>query len=96
MFTSEHVPKVPITRSTGNFCSHAICVHSALHCTWNFLIKAWPAAAGVKFGIRSVQWRIAPSTHVGSLEKKIIILPCAGRFRTFMDDYIFFRRGKFV
>ncbi len=86
-------------RATGiarNLGPQAIRIHCPFHHTRNFLIKAWPATAGMKLRIRGIQWRVTPAAQVRAFDEKIIVFSSKRHFRAFIHNDAFFFGSKWV
>jgi hypothetical protein len=47
-FAQKHVSQMGVATSTAYFCSFTVGVGQTLYGSWDFVVKTWPAAAGVK------------------------------------------------
>ena len=63
-FSQEKMSKVSITVCTDNFGPSSVCIGLFLNGPFDFIIETWPSAVTVKFSTRSIEWGIAPFTHI--------------------------------
>lgn len=95
-FADKNVAQVSTTLLAGNLGSAAVgigCLHNS---AWDFLIKAWPTAARVKFAVRSIERGVTPTALVGALNEKILIFASKRGFGAFVNDNSLFLGGKFI
>jgi len=50
-FTDENMAEVTIAICAADFGTTTVSIWNFLHSSSNFLVKAWPAAAGMKLGV---------------------------------------------
>lgn len=86
MFALKHMTQMAVAVCAGNFGAGPIGIRCALHSTRNFLIKTWPAAAGMEFSIRGIQCGITAPTNICTLFIKVIVLTGKRTLRSFMDN----------
>ena len=86
----EHMAQVGATIVADDLDTTAIGIRHFLYCSWNFIIKRRPAAIGVKFIFRLIQWCVAPATYIGAMFFVIGVLAYKWPFGAFMHDHSFF------
>lgn len=95
-FADKNMTQVTATISACDFRAPAIGIERFFHRASNFLVKARPAAARMKFGARRVERRVALATYVGAFDKKIVVQTGAGQLSAFVNNDVSFFSGKFV
>ena len=87
----ENVTQMPATILTEDFDPVAVSVSLPPHSTFDFIVEARPAAAGLKLVLRLIQWCIAATTDVRSGCFIVEQFAGAGTFRTLsQNDPLFF------
>ena len=94
MFTREDMSKVGAAVDTLNFRSPAIRIRHSLYCAGNFVVKAWPPAIRFKLVFRTVQFGAATFADVGAFFPESVVFAGEGHFGAFVNDNLFFFRGK--
>ena len=94
LFTRKHMTKMRVTGVAGNLDTATIGIGAPTHRARDFLIKARPAATGVKLAVGSIQRSEATSAHERSLLEEIVVFPCVGSFCALLFDDIFFVLGE--
>ncbi len=92
--TCKDVTQMSVACLADDFGARSIRVGNALDRTGNFLIKTRPAAAGMEFSRRGVEWCVAAATEVRPFDKKIIVLARTWTLGSFVDDNALFFRGE--
>ena len=95
-FAGEYVAEMRLAGVADNFRSRSVGIGNFFHRIRNFLIKARPTAAGMKFGIRGIERGVASPADIGAVAKIIRVLAGKRHFRTFVNDDAFFIGGEGV
>lgn len=86
----ENMTKVSPAISASYFCSLAIFIRLSYDGPLNFLIKAWPTAARVKFAVGVIKFGVTSTTVVCTLLKVLVVFICERWFCSFANNYFFF------
>ncbi len=89
-FTSKHVPQMSAAVGASDFCANTIGVREPLDCAGDFLVKAWPAAAGFKLALRTIKRCSAAFADVGASFPKRVVFAGEGNFCGFALQDVFF------
>jgi hypothetical protein len=89
----KDMPQMTAAVGAHNLDPAAVGIQVALDCPFNLIIKAWPAAVGIKFIVRPVQGCITLPAVVGAGGFVVCVFSCVGAFGAFMEDDAFFFWG---
>lgn len=82
----KDVTQVSAAVGTLNFGPHTVRVRQPPNRTWNFLVKAWPAAVRLKLAFRTVQRSAAAFADVGARVPEGKVFADEGHLGAFVDD----------
>ena len=80
----EHMAQVAITLTAEDLNSVAIGIDFPANRAWYFVVEGGPAAMGLEFVFRTIQWLITLATNVNAGIKMIVVFPCKGPFSAFL------------
>jgi hypothetical protein len=95
-FPFKDMTQVSSTVGTQNLSTSAIAIRLSYHRSFDFIIKARPSAARLKFIFRPVKQGIAPVAMISPFFIKVILFPAEGSFRPFVDNNPFFFRRQCI
>ena len=92
----KDMAQVGAAAGAGDLGAHAVGVGLPLDRPGDFLVEAWPAAARIELGRRTVKGGAAAFAYIGSLFMEIMIFSGKWPLGSFLDDHPFFLGRQFL
>ena len=86
MLSREDMPKMGTTISALDFRPHTIGIWEVFYSSGDFVVKAWPSAARLKFALGTVKFRSTALTHISALIPERIVFACERHLSAFMHN----------
>lgn len=93
---SENMAEMSSTVVAQNFNPASVGIRFTTHGARDFIVESRPAAAGVEFVLRAVEWRFAAAADVGTFGKVLVVLAGEGIFRAFVHDDVLLLWREFI
>ena len=77
------------TICTGNLRANPIRISGSLHCSWNLIVKAWPATVSLELAFRTIKRRTTALAHIRALLPKRVVLARERHLCALVDDNAF-------
>lgn len=85
-FARKHMTEVAVAVSAADLGPPAVGIRNLLYGTREMIIKSWPAATGIKFGLSREEGAIALAAEIGAIFEKTVIFSLKRGFSPLLED----------